>query len=166
MTLCLLSPVSKGLHTSFNSMKTLEYFYSMGRFNTRKKGLLGNSLPSLPVYAQPYSFLLRHLMLHTFRVSLSTQFPCCFKLLTFSISMHWCPASAESNAPVTAQANLNDDSLSSLKSLILRVSGYRRKLESAFSITWKSKINLHLFLQSFWFLLQHTQRMYKLWPWQ
>lgn len=85
--------VSKGLHTFFTWMKTLEDFHRMGRFNIRKVFGKTACLPSLPVYGQPKYFLLRHVMLHTFRVSSSTQVPCCFKLLTFRTPVRWWPPS-------------------------------------------------------------------------
>lgn len=116
-----LSPVSKGHtwpHMFFKWIRILEYFHSRSRLNMRKKGPLGQPLFPSCVWTATY-FLLRHLILHPVRVSSSTQFLCCFNFLIFSAPVHWCPASMESDRPVTTHANLTKDSLS----LTLTVSG-------------------------------------------
>lgn len=85
-SLGLQSPVSKGhtnLYMFFNWMRILEYFHSMGRFNTKK--MSSGKQPTSPSCVwTAIHFLLRHLCFIQ-SVSSSTQFPC-----SYSYSLHLC----------------------------------------------------------------------------
>ena len=141
-SLGLLSPASKGhtyLYTFFNWTRILEYFHSMGRFNTEKCPL-GNSLPSLPVYGHPYTFCWdiyasSSQSRQVLSVHVLTHIHCTCALMSSFNGIKCTCNNPRKPWWFTAFTQQSDT-----------VNSYRSKLQSTFHYRWKWKprINFHL----------------------
>lgn len=128
----------------------------MGRFNTRKKGCLGSSLPSLPVYGQPYIFCWD-----------SYASPVCLTKHSDSmftrVQHNYAPMSSFNGIKCTCNNPLKPWWFTAFTQEPDTLNSCRRKLPNTFHYRWKrkSRINFHLLPGSFWFLLNPPPNIFK-----
>lgn len=132
-SLCPLSPVSKGFYTFFNWMKNLEYFLVWADLTQKERFFWETAyLPLLRMDSHTVFCWDTWCFINS--VSSSTQLTCCFKLLIFSTPMfQWNQCTWNNPGKPERWLTLFIQESDT-------VNGYRRRLESTFSIIRKSKI--------------------------